>query len=234
MLAMRILTYNIRAGRGMDFSPALERQAAVIRALAPDIVALQEVDRATRRSGGIDQVAVLAGATGLHASFARSIDFEGGQYGIAILFRERPGSVRVVPLPSPHDEYRVLLVADFGSFVFAATHLSLHDIDRAEAVDRVLAELLPAPKPVFLAGDWNALPDDNTLRRIGRGFVVLTDPSVPTFPAAAPDRCIDYIAVDRTHADVFRGAVARVVDEPSASDHRPVLLVLPDAISGNE
>ena len=30
---MRILTYNIRAGRGMDLSPALERQAAAIRAL---------------------------------------------------------------------------------------------------------------------------------------------------------------------------------------------------------
>lgn len=229
MRAMRILTYNIRAGQGMDLSPALERQAAAIRMLAPDVVALQEVDRATRRSGGVDQAAVLAGATGLHAAFARSIDFEDGEYGIALLSRERPGSVRIVPLPSPHDEDRALLVADFGPFVFAVTHLPLHEGDRTESVDRILAELLPSPKPVFLAGDWNALPDDLTLRRIGRGFAVLTDPSVPTFPAAAPDRCIDYVAVDRAHADAFRGAVARVVDEPSASDHRPVLLDLPDA-----
>ena len=33
---MRILTYNIRAGRDLDYAPALERQAAAIRALAPD------------------------------------------------------------------------------------------------------------------------------------------------------------------------------------------------------
>ena len=226
---MRVSTYNVRAGRGMDLSPALERQAAAIRALAPDVVALQEVDRATRRSGGVDQAAALAGATGLHAAFARSIDFEGGQYGIALLSRERPGSVRLVPLPSPHDEDRALLVADFGPFVFAVTHLPLHEGDRTGSVDRIFTELLPSPKPVFLAGDWNALPDGDTLRRIGCGFVVLTDPSVLTFPADAPDRCIDYVAVDRAHADAFRGAVARVVDEPSASDHRPVLLDLPDA-----
>ncbi len=224
---MRILTYNIRAGRGLDCAPALERQAAAIRALAPDVVAIQEVDRRTQRAGGADQAAALAAATGLHAAFARAIDFEGGQYGVALLSRERPGSVRVVPLPSPHDEDRALLVADFGGFVFAATHLPLHDGDRAAAVDGILAELLPSPRPVFLAGDWNATPESDTLRQIGRGFVLLSDPRVPTFPADEPDRCIDYVAVDRAHADAVRGAVARVVDEPSASDHRPVLVDVP-------
>ena len=70
---MTILTYNIRAGQGMDLSPALERQAAAILALAPGVVALQEVDRATRRSGGVDQAAALADPFGdkeLHRPFA--------------------------------------------------------------------------------------------------------------------------------------------------------------------
>ena len=227
---MRILTYNVRAGRGLDGAPALERQAAAIHALSPDVAAIQEVDRGTRRSGGADQAAALAAATGLHAVFARAIGFEGGEYGIALLSRRRPGAVRTVPLPSPHDEDRALLVADFGGFVFAATHLPLHDGDRAAAADRILAELLPSPKPVLLAGDWNAAPDGDTLRRIGRGFLLLSDPGVPTFPAGAPDRCIDYVAADREHADAFRGATARVVDEPSASDHRPVLVVAPEPL----
>ena len=135
---MRILTYNIRAGRDLDCAPALERQAAAIRALAPDVAAIQEVDRGTRRSGGADQAAALAAAAGLHASFARAIDFEGGAYGIALLSRRRPAAVRAVALPSPHDEDRALLVADFGDFVFAVTHLPLHDGDRAAAVDRIL------------------------------------------------------------------------------------------------
>ena len=224
---MRLLTYNIRAGCGMDGAPALERQAAAIRALAPDVAALQEVDRGASRCGGVDQAATLGAATGLHAVFARAIDFEGGEYGVALLSRRRPDAVRTVPLPSPHDEDRVLLAADFGAFVFAVTHLPLHDGDRLAAVDRILAGLLPSPKPVFLAGDWNALPESDTLRRIGRGFALLSDPLATTFPAAAPDRCIDYVAVDRDHADAFRGGAARVVDEPSASDHRPVLVDVP-------
>ena len=226
-MAFRILSYNIRAGKGVDGSPALDRQAAAIRALAPDVVALQEVDRSTQRSGRVDQAAVLAKGTGLHAVFARAIDFEGGEYGIAVLSREAPHATRTVPLPSPHDENRVLLVADFGAFVFAATHLPLDEGDRLAAVDRILAELLPSDRPVFLAGDWNAFPSDATLSRIGRGFRLLSGTDEPTFPADAPDRCIDYVAVDGDHAPLFAGGSSRVADEPAASDHRPLLVTLP-------
>ncbi len=224
---VRIVTYNIRAGHGVDYSPSLSRQAQVLRELRPDIVALQEVDRATHRSGDIDPAAALAAATGLHATFAPAIGFEGGDYGIAILSRRPPASARIVPLPSPHDENRVLLVADFGSFLFAVTHLPLHEGDRLDAVDRILAELLPATKPVFLSGDWNATPGDATLRRMETRFAILTDSRQPTYPADKPGICIDYVAVDLDHAESFRDGVPVVVDEPSASDHRPILVTVP-------
>ncbi|MBQ3811514.1 MAG: endonuclease/exonuclease/phosphatase family protein [Kiritimatiellae bacterium] len=222
-MEFRILSYNVRAGRGLDGSPALDRQAAVIRALAPDVVALQEVDRCTQRSGGIDQAAALAESTGMHAVFARAIDFEGGTYGIAVLSLKAPRATRTVPLPSPHDEDRVLLAADFDDFTFAATHLSLDEADRLDAIDRIEAELLPSDKPVFLAGDWNAVPGDTTLRRVGRSFRLLSG-TAPTFPADAPVKCIDYVAVDRAHAPLFAKSASHVVDEPAASDHRPVLV----------
>ena len=225
-MEFRILSYNIRAGRGLDLSPALDRQAAAIRALAPDVAALQEVDRATRRGGGADQAAALAAATGMHAVFARAIDFEGGEYGIALLSREAPRATRTVPLPAPHDEDRALLVANFGAWVFAATHLPLDEGDRLAAVDRILAELLPSDRPVFLAGDWNAVPGDATLRRAGRGFRPLSGTDA-TFPADAPRKCIDHVAVDEAHARFFAGGASRVADEPDASDHRPVLVTLP-------
>ncbi len=226
-MEFRILSYNIRAGRGMDLSPALDRQAAAIRALAPDVVAVQEVDRCTRRTGGVDQAAALAEATGLGSVFAKALDFEGGAYGIALLFRKPPRSTRTVALAAPHDENRVLLAADFGTFVFAATHLTLDEEDRLDAVDRIEAELLPSDKPVFLAGDWNAEPGDATLRRIGRSFQILSGTDAPTYPADAPERCIDYVAVDRAHAPLFAGSTSRVVDEPAASDHRPLLVCVP-------
>ncbi len=222
-MEFRIVSYNVRAGRGLDWSPALDRQAAVIRALAPVVVALQEVDRCTQRSGGVDQAATLAEATGMRAVFARAIDFEGGAYGIAVLSREAPHATRTVPLPSPHDEDRALLVAVFGDFTFAATHLPLHEADRLDAIDRIEAELLPSDRPVFLAGDWNAVPGDATLRRIGRSFRLLSG-TTPTFPADEPVKCIDYVSVDQVHAPLFSGSTSRVVDEPAASDHRTVLV----------
>ena len=54
--AVRVLTYNIHHGEGMDGKIDLERIAAVIKRLEPDVVALQEVDVKTTRSQGVDQV----------------------------------------------------------------------------------------------------------------------------------------------------------------------------------
>ena len=44
----RILTYNIHSGRGADGRLDLGRIVSVIAAAAPDIVALQEVDKLAR------------------------------------------------------------------------------------------------------------------------------------------------------------------------------------------
>lgn len=78
---LRVLTYNIHHGRGTDDLVDIPRIAAVIKALQPDLVALQEVDQRTRRTGGVDQTARLAELTQLHGQFMRQIDFEGGRYG---------------------------------------------------------------------------------------------------------------------------------------------------------
>ena len=125
---------------------------------------------------------------------------------------------------SRRDEPRRLLLADFGGFLFGCTHLSLNWRDRADAVRRIVAELLPSPKPLFLAGDWNARPGSLALRELGRGFRLLSDTRQRTFPADRPRKCIDYIAVDAAHAPLFSVEEAPVVDEPAASDHRPILV----------
>ena len=54
--SVRVLTYNIRHGEGMDGVYDLGRIAEIIRGAHPDVVALQEVDRGTERSGRADQV----------------------------------------------------------------------------------------------------------------------------------------------------------------------------------
>ncbi|MNQ91824.1 hypothetical protein D3C85_1072220 [compost metagenome] len=81
------MTYNIHVGIPASGStPNLAATAAVINAASPDLVALQEVDKNTTRSGGVDQAAYLATATGMNYYFAKAINRFGGEYGIAILW----------------------------------------------------------------------------------------------------------------------------------------------------
>src|SRR3990172_3828554 len=82
-LRVRVLTYNIHHGEGTDGRIDLARIAAVIQRLAPDVVALQEVDKLTSRSEGVDQAAELGRLTKLHAAFGKAMDYAGGEYGQA-------------------------------------------------------------------------------------------------------------------------------------------------------
>src|SRR5512142_1551034 len=82
-----VLTYNIHHGEGTDGRIDLERIARVIRLVSPDLAALQEVDRRTTRSGGVDQLAELGRLTGMEPLFGKTIPHQGGDYGNAVLSR---------------------------------------------------------------------------------------------------------------------------------------------------
>src|SRR4030095_13030808 len=85
--SLRLVTYNIHHGEGNDGSIDLPRLAHVTQSLHPDLVALQEVDIKTARTGQVDQAAELARLTGMHYVFGKAIDFDGGQYGNVVLSR---------------------------------------------------------------------------------------------------------------------------------------------------
>ena len=70
---LRVLTYNIHHGAGVDGKLDLKRIASVITGSKADIVALQEVDRNTARAGKVDQVAELARLTKMNALFGPNI-----------------------------------------------------------------------------------------------------------------------------------------------------------------
>ena len=74
-------------------------------------------------------------------------------------------------------------------------------------------------KPVFLAGDLNALPESPEIAELKKGFTILSDTSKPTFRADNPSRCIDYILVDTAHADRVEVTERQVVAAPEATDH---------------
>ena len=223
-LTLRILTYNIRHGAGMDDVIDLDRQAAVIRNATPDVVGLQEVDSCVKRSSYVPQAAVLGQKTGLYATFGPAIPLTGGKYGVAILSKEQPMSVRNIPLPGK--EKRTLLVCEFQEYVFACTHLDLDDSCRLASVPIILEEAAQWEKPFFICGDWNDTPSSTLITRLKRSFSFLnniTDNSANyTFPANTPKQIIDYIA---SYGRISKSIRKRqVINEPAASDHRPVLV----------
>lgn len=234
-LILTLMTYNIRHGAGMDNTWDISRQVAAVRKVNPDVLCLQEVDRHTKRSFGADEPAMLAHllAPLSNWEFVKSIDFQGGEYGNAILSAETPLGVRRIPLPEPH-EPRSMVVCEYGAFSVCNTHLSLYGDCRMATLD-VFRELArTAKKPVFFAGDWNSSPKSPFIRALAEDLVFLSDTNAPTCHAESPRTCIDYIAVDRRHAGMVKVLSAEVPDEPLASDHRPVVVKLELTIKDSE
>jgi len=223
-----IMTFNIRVGKGMDLVNNLQRSADIIIREKPDVVALQEVDSVTVRTGGKYQARELGRLTGMYSAYAAAMEFNGGKYGVGLLSREKPLSVRSVALPG-REEQRVLLIAEFRNYVVAATHFSLTEADRLASAEILIKETAGIDKPLFFAGDLNALPESATIKLLEQHFTLLTDKQAFTFPADTPDRCIDYIFARNPKGHfgkTFNVKSTNVLPEPLASDHRPVMVKL--------
>ncbi len=224
---IKLASYNIRNCNGMDKTRSYLRVGEVIHSFGADAVALQEVDLGTGRNEGDDISGILAEMTGTVATFARAIDIDGGQYGVAMLTRELPKHTKYVPLPG-REEQRVLLMVELSDYIFCCTHLSLVEEDRLASIDIINKEVKAfakgTGKPVFISGDWNDRPGSATINKISENFEILTDETVFTFPADEPDRTIDFIArwkgSPKGKLDKVAGTCVPVV--PTASDHRPV------------
>lgn len=219
---IRIMSYNIHCGVGLDGKRDLERIASVIREAAPDVVAVQEVDSVTERSGKMDMLRTLGSSVLMYPVYGAAIDYQGGKYGIGVLAKEKPLRWHTLPLPG-REEARVLLVVEFDKYIFCATHFSLTEDDRLLTADQVKEAVKIYDKPVFLAGDLNAHPDSPAIKSLKERFRLLTSTKRLTFPADEPSECIDYIMGLKTEGiPAYALLRSGVIEEKAASDHRPV------------
>lgn len=226
---IKVLSYNIHHGEGTDGNFDLPRIARVIQSVDPDLVAVQEVDVRTRRASGVDQAAELARLTGMHEVFGRTIDHQGGWYGNVLLSRWPVQGFLVQAFPfTPGREARgaleatIKIPADFRIF---ATHLDVTEKDRLLAVEWLAKRIaeLPAGTPMILAGDFNAAPGSRAFKALSEQWT--TDPEIkPTSPAEKPEKQIDFVAF--RPRERWRVIETRVLNEPVASDHRPILVTL--------
>lgn len=235
--SLRLMTYNIHHGEGMDAKLDLERLAKVITGCRPDLVAVQEVDVKTRRSEGVDQAAELARLTGMHYAFGKFMDFDGGEYGQMVLSKFPIAKVRNLPLPAGPEPRAALAVdlnldddgpAGSGRLVFVGNHFYATEEERvaqALRLTELLAEEITGGVPVILAGDFNSTPESKPMAILGKHWL---DPTLGknhhTWPSDRPRVEIDHILY--FPAPRFKFVKSKVLVEKIASDHRPVLTVL--------
>lgn len=217
-LNLRLMSFNTRNCLGMDSVLNYDRSAAIINNASPDVVALQELDSMTTRYPGHYALGELAQRTGMHGTYARSIKYRGGAYGIGILSKQAPLSVRRYPMPG-REEARVMLLVEFHDYYFACVHLSLTEQDSQASVAKIRQILSHLSKPVFIAGDMNSHPDSGTITDFSKFCTVLSNTNLNTFPADKPSECIDYVL---GHGCEMTAGKTVVVKDKVTSDHRPL------------
>ena len=222
---LKLMSYNIKNANGMDNVCNFQRIANVINNTSPDVVAIQEVDSMTNRSGQKYVLGEIAERTQMHGYFAPAIDYDGGKYGIGLLTKQVQLRLQSLPLPG-REEARTLILAEFADYIYCCTHMSLTEEDRMKSLELVKAFTSSSTKPLFLAGDMNAEPESGFIKELQKDFQILSNPKQHTFPAPDPKETIDYIATLKQNAKGFAVISAKVINEPMASDHRPILVEL--------
>ena len=229
--SLRVMTYNIHVGVGMDKKLDLPRIAGVINAQHPDLVGLQEVDRGVTRTQQIDEIAELAKLTRMDYAFAFNLKYQGGQYGVAILSR-------TPILTTDHRLYLNTREAERRGFIraqvsvgrillnFVTTHLDYqYDDGRLFETQQLLAALQDVKEPLIVVGDFNDVPSGDAYKLMRRQFddawlETNKDNQGFSYPADKPIKRIDYIFT--RSSDSIRTKRAWIVETP-ASDHVPVV-----------
>lgn len=234
--SLRVMAYNIHHCNPPS-KPGLidiDAIAKAIRDQNADLVALQEVDVNTGRSGKFNQAEEIAKKLGMSFFFAKAIDHDGGDYGVAILSKYPTIETKINRLPTQSGtkgEPRVLATVkvtlpDGRIIRFGSTHLDAQKEDtnrelQIEEINRISAD---EKLPFIIAGDFNAAPGSIVINALDRQFSRSCEPCDFTIPVINPKKTIDFIAF--TPKSKFRSKSTYVVPERYASDHLPVLAVL--------
>jgi endonuclease/exonuclease/phosphatase family metal-dependent hydrolase len=229
--ALRVMSYNIHHGEGLDGRLDPERIAKIIVDARADLVGLQEVDRGVERTQRRDLPAELARLTGMEIRFESNLPHQGGEYGNAILSRFPIKASRNTRYraPRPGEQrgfLQVVLEAHGREVLFINTHLDFRagDEERLASVDELRAAISAAgPRPVIMVGDFNAVPASAPIARVAEFMrdawtAVGAGPGF-TIPVRKPAKRIDYIwftpgALTPVNATVLHS---------EASDHLPVV-----------
>lgn len=224
---VKVMSYNIHHGADADEKDQLAAMGAFIKASGADIIGLQEVDSVCTRSHGVDQMQQLAQLTGMYYAFVRHFAYQGGAYGMGVLSRfpiteveNKRMSLLKSKTPSTAMISVVIRLPKKRYIRFASAHFALDDSSRMVQAGEVLAYLKADKYPVILTGDLNATPETREIQYLKSCFTETDSRLLPTYPAPAATKKIDYIFVRKENLARVRQYTVPV---NSLSDHLPVV-----------
>ena len=230
--SLRVVSYNIKHGRGNDDKVDLERTASVLRTLKADIVALQEVDNHVTRSNNVAQADSLGTLLRMHHAFGGFFAYQGGEYGMAVLSKFPIARVTPIRLPDGNEPRIALRVDVTTTAVDTVAVFNVHfdwvanDTFRFKQASALAQILDTVSMRYMVVGDYNDGPESRTLSLFRAKATEALKPSHDrmTFSSTKPEREIDHLFV--APATAWSINAVRVIHEPMASDHRPVLVEL--------
>lgn len=237
---LKVMTYNIHIANPPSQPETvvdIDAIANVIKKEQPDLVALQEVDKFTLRSGkSLDQAKEIAAKTGMYYFFAKAINRSEGEYGVAVLSKFPIENTKVVSLPVTSGsaaELRALGIIELSlpnkqKIAFGSLHLDhLTDDNRQLQVREALKVLAQySDYPVIIGGDFNMPPQNTIWNSLKESFVLPCTSCPYTFSAANPTTTIDYLLLSKKASSFFKVKSYATVAERYASDHLPLMMVL--------
>jgi endonuclease/exonuclease/phosphatase family metal-dependent hydrolase len=192
---------------------------------------LQEVDRGVKRTEGKDEIAELARMTSMNYAFAHNLDYQGGQYGVAILSRFPIGAIDHRKYENKREAERrgmIRVEVNVGgkTISFVTTHLDYQYEDgRVFEAEQLLGFLSTQKAPLIVVGDFNDEPVGSAYKLMAAGFEDAWIRSRAkseglSYPADKPVKRIDYVFTRQS--DRIRAKKAWIVNT-LASDHLPVV-----------
>lgn len=241
---IRLMTYNSfycksNTGSKIYSEEHTRNFGEVIKALHPDVIAIQELDSACngRSQRYLLQEIQQAAGDDYKIVFGSAAPFDGGKIGCGVMYKKtlQPTAIRQVALPG-HEKRKLILIS-FPQFNFIGTHLDLETPHRQSSIDQLQHELPTLPNaPVFFAGDLNDSPmwkaEVSAFPKLLQNFTILsaTTGSLPD----EPNETIDYVLVDKAHQNKVEVKQTHVVKQlymngsvketKTVSDHYPVFV----------
>ncbi|AMB77699.1 endonuclease/exonuclease/phosphatase family protein [Pseudomonas paraversuta] len=185
-----------------------------------DLVALQEADGGSHRSGYINQVKYLA-QQGEFPYWYQQLNRNLGrlaQHSNGVLSRLRPTAIEDHPLPGPAGRGAILVRFGTGPDALAVVvmHLALGTKVRNLQL-AYIRELVSGYQHQVLMGDMNTNATDLLQTSPLRDLGLLAPQMQATFPSWRPQRCLDHILLSPS----LTLERVQVLDQP-ISDHLPV------------